>query len=124
MQLCIKERATTHDEERAQRIFIGTLFADQGTLYRVVAASRDQQDRLLLASVKEDAMENTSGSGEQEDELLTVREVAKQLRVDDTTVRRWLKKGIMEGVFLPSGSRYNTYRIRRSTLEQILAGRA
>lgn len=123
MQLCIKERATAHDEERAQRIFIGTLFADQGTLYRVVDASRDRQDRLLLASVKEDAMENTSPSEEQDD-LLTVREVAKQLRVDDTTVRRWLKKGIMEGVFLPSGSRYNTYRIRRSTLEQILAGRA
>ena len=28
-----------------------------------------------------------------EADLLTVREVAKQLRVDDTTVRRWIKNG-------------------------------
>ena len=29
-------------------------------------------------------------------ELLTVSEVAKILRVDDTTVRRWVKQGALE----------------------------
>ena len=31
-------------------------------------------------------------------DLLTVREVANQLRVDDTTVRRWIKNGILEAI--------------------------
>ncbi len=31
-------------------------------------------------------------TGEQK-ELLTVREVSRKLRVDDTTVRRWIKAG-------------------------------
>ena len=36
-----------------------------------------------------------------EADLLTVREVAKQLRVDDTTVRRWIKNGVLEAITLP-----------------------
>ena len=36
-----------------------------------------------------------------EADLLTVREVAKQLRVDDTTVRRWIKNGALEAITLP-----------------------
>ena len=35
------------------------------------------------------------------EELLTVREVARRLRVDDTTVRRWIKHGTLEAVSLP-----------------------
>ena len=31
------------------------------------------------------------------EDLLTVREVAEQLRVDDTTVRRWIKNGVAFG---------------------------
>ena len=33
-----------------------------------------------------------------EADLLTVREVAIQLRVDDTTVRRWIKNGALEAI--------------------------
>src|SRR5579875_1812041 len=31
-------------------------------------------------------------------ELLTVSEVAQRLRVDDTTVRRWIKSGALEAI--------------------------
>lgn len=55
-----------------------------------------------------------------EAELLTVREVAKQLRVDDTTVRRWIKNGVLEAITLPHRGARQAYRIRRSTLEALL----
>jgi excisionase family DNA binding protein len=53
-------------------------------------------------------------------DLLTVREVARQLRVDDTTVRRWIKTGALEAITLPHRGRRQAYRIRRSTLEALL----
>ncbi len=53
-------------------------------------------------------------------ELLTVREVAKQLRVDDTTVRRWIKNGVLEAITLPHRGSRQAYRIRRSTLDALL----
>lgn len=56
-----------------------------------------------------------------EADLLTVREVAKQLRVDDTTVRRWIKNGVLEAITLPHRGSRQAYRIRRSTLEALLA---
>jgi excisionase family DNA binding protein len=54
-------------------------------------------------------------------ELLTVREVARQLRVDDTTVRRWIKNGVLEAITLPHRGARQAYRIRRATLEALLA---
>ncbi len=54
-------------------------------------------------------------------ELLTVHEVAKQLRVDDTTVRRWIKNGVLEAITLPHRGAHQAYRIRRSTLNTLLA---
>jgi excisionase family DNA binding protein len=56
-----------------------------------------------------------------EADLLTVREVAKQLRVDDTTVRRWIKNGVLEAITLPHRGTRQAYRIRRSTLDALLA---
>ena len=56
-----------------------------------------------------------------EADLLTVREVAKQLRVDDTTVRRWIKNGILEAITLPHRGARQAYRIRRSTLDALLS---
>ena len=55
-----------------------------------------------------------------EADLLTVREIAKQLRVDDTTVRRWIKNGILEAITLPHRGTRQAYRIRRSTLNTLL----
>ncbi|GLV56292.1 hypothetical protein KDH_31330 [Dictyobacter sp. S3.2.2.5] len=57
----------------------------------------------------------------EEADLLTVGEVAKQLRVDDTTVRRWIKSGVLEAISLPHSGIRQAYRIRRSTLEALLA---
>jgi excisionase family DNA binding protein len=56
-----------------------------------------------------------------EADLLTVREVAKQLRVDDTTVRRWIKNGVLEAISLPHRGTRQAYRIRRATLNALLA---
>lgn len=54
-------------------------------------------------------------------DLLTVGEVARQLRVDDTTVRRWIKSGVLDAISLPHSGLRQAYRIRRTTLEALLA---
>lgn len=56
----------------------------------------------------------------EEDELLTVREVARRLRVDDTTVRRWIKNGVLEAITLPHQGSRQAYRVRSSTLSALL----
>ncbi len=53
-------------------------------------------------------------------DLLTVSEVAQQLRVDDTTVRRWIKNGVLEAVTLPHVGQRQSYRVRRKTLDLLL----
>ena len=53
-------------------------------------------------------------------DLLTVAEVATILRVDDTTVRRWVKQGALEAIVLPHVNERQAYRVRRSTLEQLI----
>jgi excisionase family DNA binding protein len=54
------------------------------------------------------------------EELLTVREVARRLRVDDTTVRRWIKSGALEAITLPHRGKRQAYRIKKSTLDTLL----
>jgi excisionase family DNA binding protein len=49
-------------------------------------------------------------------DLLTVSEVARILRVDDTTVRRWVKQGALEAVVLPHVNARQAYRVRRQGL--------
>jgi len=56
------------------------------------------------------------------EELLTVREVARRLRVDDTTVRRWIKSGALEAITLPHRGRRQAYRVKKSTLDALLKG--
>jgi excisionase family DNA binding protein len=56
----------------------------------------------------------------QTEELLTVHEVAQTLRVDDTTVRRWVKSGAIEAVTLPHIGNRQAYRIRKSTLDTLM----
>jgi excisionase family DNA binding protein len=53
-------------------------------------------------------------------ELLTVSEVARILRVDDTTVRRWAKQGTLEVVVLPHVNDRQGYRIKRAVLDKLL----
>lgn len=57
---------------------------------------------------------------ETREELLTVREVAKRLRVDDTTVRRWIKSGALEAITLPHRGKRQAYRIKKTTLDKLL----
>lgn len=57
---------------------------------------------------------------EGENDLLTVHEVAKTLRVDDTTVRRWITQGALEAVTLPHKGTRQAYRIKRSALNKVL----
>jgi excisionase family DNA binding protein len=53
-------------------------------------------------------------------ELLTVADVARTLRVDSTTVRRWIKQGVLEAVVLPHVNERQAYRVKRSTLNTLL----
>ena len=52
--------------------------------------------------------------------ILTVHEVAKALRVDDTTVRRWIKQGVLEAISLPHVARRQSYRIRQVSIDAIM----
>jgi excisionase family DNA binding protein len=54
------------------------------------------------------------------DELLTVSEVAKRLRVNTTTVRRWVMMGSLPAVILPKRGKRQIYRIKQQTLDTIL----
>jgi excisionase family DNA binding protein len=56
----------------------------------------------------------------QKDELLTVHEIAERLRVDDTTVRRWIKNGVLDAIALPHRGKRQAYRVRTSTLDKLL----
>ncbi len=57
---------------------------------------------------------------EQAEELLTVQEVAARLRVNEATVRRWIKSGALEAVKLPHRGKREIYRVRRETLSAVL----
>lgn len=57
-------------------------------------------------------------------DLLTVVEVARILRVDDTTVRRWVKQGVLEAVVLPHVNERQAYRIKKETLDRVLGGQS
>ena len=53
-------------------------------------------------------------------DLLTVSEVAKILRVDDTTVRRWIKSGALGAITLPHRGKRQAYRVKKSTMDRLL----
>lgn len=54
------------------------------------------------------------------DNLLRVSEVAQLLRVDATTVRRWIAQGLLESVTLPHIGKRRVYRVKREVVEQFL----
>ncbi len=49
---------------------------------------------------------------------LTPSEVARRLRVDDYTVRKWIHGGILEAESIEQGKRVR-YRIKKSVVEMI-----
>ena len=65
-------------------------------------------------------LDGVGGIAMVEEELLTVREVAHRLRVDDTTVRRWIKSGALEAITLPHRGKRQAYRVKKSTLDKLL----
>lgn len=54
--------------------------------------------------------------------LLTINEVAEALRVDSTTVRRWIRKGCLNALELPRVGKRKSYRIEDIELHKILEG--
>lgn len=54
------------------------------------------------------------------EELLTVAEVAHLLKVDATTVRRWIKQGILKAVDLPRQRNRHSYRVKNSEIDTLL----
>ena len=53
-------------------------------------------------------------------DLLKVNEVAKMLRVDQTTVRRWIHWNVLSAITLPHGGKRECYRIKRETMSKLL----
>lgn len=56
----------------------------------------------------------------EDDPLLTVGEVAKRLRLNPRTIRRWITSGKLNGISF--GSDRAGYRIRASQVELLLRG--
>jgi excisionase family DNA binding protein len=54
------------------------------------------------------------------EDLLTLQYVAKRLNISEDTVRRWCKAGAVDSIPLPSAGEYQSYRIRRVTLHELL----
>ena len=63
---------------------------------------------------------DTSEVASSQDTLLTITEVARRLRVDSTTVRRWITLGVLDAVILPHQGKRLSYRVRKQTLDQLL----
>lgn len=55
-----------------------------------------------------------------EDRLLTIMEVARRLRVKDSTIRRWVRNGSLEAVALPRVNARQSYRIKESIIARLL----
>ena len=70
-------------------------------------------------AVEQKSRKRSNGADEHVSELLTVREVAQRLRVDDSTVRRWIRDGVLETIVLPHRGKYQSYRIHRATIEKM-----
>jgi excisionase family DNA binding protein len=54
-----------------------------------------------------------------EQEYLTPRQLAQRLRVDYTTVMRWIKSGLLEVETIRQGRR-NRHRIRKTTIDTLV----
>lgn len=78
------------------------------------------QQTLVTTSKEHLKQVDASAPMSSDDTLLTVSEVARRLRVDATTVRRWISQGTLEAISLPHQGRRRVYRVRQSTLNHLL----
>lgn len=77
--------------------------------------------QILVTPSKEHLQQADEASAQSSDDiLLTVSEVARRLRVDATTVRRWISQGTLEAISLPHQGKRRVYRVRQSTLNHLL----
>jgi len=79
-------------------------------------ARRTRHNQSIGTQQREEEKNSPGSPGD----LLTVGEVAHHLRVDDTTVRRWIKSGALEAITLPHRGKRQGYRVRKHTLEDLL----
>jgi excisionase family DNA binding protein len=88
-----------------------------------VSLHPEKHQTMPRTSIKHKHIDSAGGTNmaeEPQEDLLTVREVARRLRVDDTTVRRWIKSGALEAITLPHRGKRQAYRIKLSTLNTLL----
>jgi excisionase family DNA binding protein len=78
-------------------------------------AARSKKNHTMETQIEEPE----KGKEEAANDLLTVHEVASHLRVDDTTVRRWIKSGALEAIALPHRGKRRGYRVRKLTLDEL-----
>jgi excisionase family DNA binding protein len=57
------------------------------------------------------------------EDLLTLQYIARRLNVSEDTVRRWCKAGAVDSIPLPTAGEYQSYRIRRAVLHELLRRR-
>jgi excisionase family DNA binding protein len=80
----------------------------------------DVSSQNVISRTHQNGEGDSTMTEETREELLTVREVARRLRVDDTTVRRWIKSGALEAITLPHRGKRQAYRIKKTTLDKLL----
>ncbi|MBO0782140.1 MAG: helix-turn-helix domain-containing protein [Ktedonobacteraceae bacterium] len=53
-------------------------------------------------------------------EFFTVGEVARRLRIDPSTLRRWIRQGLVEAVVLPARGGRQSFRIPCASVAQLV----
>lgn len=64
-------------------------------------------------------MAKTQKQQHAQEDFMTVHEVASSLRVDDTTVRRWIKNGALDAITLPHQGKRCSYRIPKTSYDKL-----
>ena len=65
-------------------------------------------------------VERTDPPTHEEDPILTLTEVARQLNKHPTTIKQWVIDGLLQAVQMPSG----LYAVRKSEVNKFLGGSA
>ncbi len=53
--------------------------------------------------------------------LYTVNEIATLVRTDPTTIRRWVKAGLLAAIILPHPNKRQAYRFDQATVDKLLS---